>query len=502
MFIFHLLNPPREEIFKETSGCYSKYGAGLWQTIDEEWSQRSAMITDAECKACAKVGFSSTEQQESLCLKLQMCVCSAGAGQESFHCHKKMVQLLKPFFMPPPNKNKRKAPGQAKKKPEKPEARLWLEAGMLVLCFSKVEADSNSSSQRLDCPPELLEALSEIRSAASSSKRSLLSGGYWKASAANQIYKGLSQKAGAECRERIYFHVGYVNYTTWHFSGLIMEEGECLLDGGKVLHVPSKPEFARILLLLRDVLDLARAWKISFHMLRSRDDKLLPSQMLPATVVIDECERLPCLPIWDGSDLESINRKKNKGSKPRARGDTKNASQPSAPKGRGACLIPLCMVDAYDEADLEEHLFDVTEAEDQNDSDVSDGEKTGEEEIEHEESRAHKIRRLPKSVPKAKPQPNPPVALPLPPPPSPPPSLPPVPLEAAVPEAPSSSRVVASRVRTGTEMSVSLDGYGRIAFYPHSKTFTAFCEIHAGDCRRSRTSKESSSSRSGQGKDH
>ena len=467
-------------MFKATSSCFGGFGRGIFGAMDQQWTELSSMIRDVEKNSDTKA------DEETLCSKLRMCVCS-GEGQDAFHFHQNLVTLLKPSLAakrkPRPPKTAPKPEGTKRVKPEYPPARLQMMAAFLIMKLEKVVEDALAGAPNPGyhhSPPE-----SGVPSP-------------WAAVLAR---RNVIPEGDSNVPEVLYFHIGYMNFSNWHFAGLELEVAHVENNGSVHLSVPEQPVFHRILPFLRDRVNMKCSWSISFLQIRSTNDMVAATELVPGKVIADLYTEVPKFKVWHGSDAECFNRQRRS----RTRHGSKEKKQETEKKAgakKPKIKIPLGIEDAYGEDEIIDGILALNDEEEGLESDresigtVVDG-GTSEEDVPDMSGAGHhgfkvwshakakssaKVKLPPKknassssSVPHSKSTASA--------------SAPPKagPIEKAELAEP------ISKVKTGTEVRFDLPGgIGRLCFYPNSNSFSAFCPKHV-DCRRSRTAKPGSS---------
>lgn len=274
--------------------------------MDEEWDRYCAMLLAEKAEAGNKV----LNAPVSLCRKLHMCVCK-GRGLECLHFHKNVVDLLlKPKLKAESQPRRKKGDDAAKpgpkRKPVKPLPRKWCEAGMLVLKLRK-------SAIAEPEVPETIQAAVVAAASQGSGGNFLTCWNHSQCDAAKQ-----AAFSNPESPQEMFFHIGYVNYSSWHFSGLHLNCHAAPLNrnAGQPLSVGDQPRFFSFLKFLKQCVDLSCQWTVSVCQLSSTTEKFLPREMVPGNLVAFRCLDFPEMKIWKGYELERLDRQ-NRGEKRR-----------------------------------------------------------------------------------------------------------------------------------------------------------------------------------------
>ena len=416
-----------------------------------------------------------------------------GPGLEAFHFHQKLCKLIKPYLRAVSQKNDEKSkaivPASAapirgqealpkqlpkKKKPVKPPARLMVESAFLVLKLQQEQEDIG------EVPP----CGAEVASAGSGS---LLPS--WSLLAARRSVK---RRCADECPQKLYFHVGIMNFTSYHFSGLELFESEARGDGSVALHVPNPIQVSRSHPFLAERIDFDVSWRMSFWILRSTKDEIPVCDMRPGTLIADKYLTIPEFIVWKGSRLESLDREVMA----KQKRQTHNTTAKSKPKKSKFSSIPKAIADIYEDDDIV-----IPDQEEENQDEVAFAEMFGASESEDEAADSNELQDIaeelkdtpslgkfakheqekrlkanePEQAGPQQPQPEPSSS-------------------SAAPPAPPIVRSVNTRVRTGTELKITVGDFGELVHYPQQNRMDAFCRnpAHSGGaaCRRSRTLKE------------
>ena len=316
---------PVQEIFKPTSSCFRGFGRGLLGDLEKAWSHRTRKITEDECEDFARVP--STPERATLCRQLMFCVCSE-AGQEVFHLHQNLLAWMKPHLRA---KAKAVPPGTTPPKQKvmlKPPGRLQMEGGFLIL-------------RLLPQQPMRQAAASSV---ASSSRDT---GGSWKLA--------LARRALADARGLRFFHVGYINYSTFHFSGLELFCKEQHENGEHDLVVGPQPTFSRSLPFLHARVDLSFAWHCDFLLLESTDAVVLEADMAAGAMRAAPFPDIPACTVWKGQHMERLDRiARAQDRAPGRAGGRRNRrserQQQQAPEPE--VQVPAALADLYSDEDL------------------------------------------------------------------------------------------------------------------------------------------------------
>lgn len=466
-------------MFKATPSCFGGFGRGIFGAMDQQWTELCSMIRDVEKNSDTK----ESKEDETLCSKLRMCVCSK-EGQDAFHFHQNLVTLLKPSLAakrkPRLPKTAPKPEGTKRVKPEYPPARLQMMAAFLIMKLEKVVEDA---------------VVSEPNPGHHHSRPSSGVPSPWSAVLAS---RNVVPEDDSNVPEVLYFHVGYMNFSNWHFAGLELEVAHVENNGSVHLSVPERPVFHRILPFLRDRVNMKFTWSISFLQIRSTNDMVAATELVPGKVIADLYTEVPKFKVWHGSDAERFNRQRRSRTRKSASKEKKQETErkPGA-KRKPKIKIPLGIEDAYGEDEIIDGILALNDEEEGLESDESIGSvvagETSEEDVPDMLGAGHHGFKVWSS---AKAKSNAKVKLP---------SKKNASSSATVAHSKSTASASAppkaepvSKVRTGTEVRFDLPGgIGHLCYYPNSKSFSAFCPKHV-DCRRSRTAKAGCSS--GQGR--
>ncbi len=498
-----------QEIFKPTRSCYSGYGVGIFGAMDSQWNSFCSMIHDDDE---AKSHMLPTEQ-ETLCQRLHFCVCS-GHGEECYHFHVQLTQVLKTYLKTIPKPREKKSDADAageqatpgpkpkpkpKPKPNKPVARLKAEAAFLVLRFRAVNLMFEPSESSACLAP--FEPALEILSTPQMQQ--------WNSFISRNVEE--SQAHPALPRD-VFFHMGHMNYSSWHFAGIELEVRTQMDDGCFHCRVPQIHHFLRSLVFIDKRLDLSLPWAISLWEIRSTVEPVLAADMIPGQFLVDAFKAVPETQVWLGSSLERAKRS----NLINARKKRDRQGQPSHHRSKKT-PIPAGILDMYGEESIEKDLLaigaDDMEAEnpDSGEEDIATSDSDGEEndvpnisevlksKAKSRTDKPFKFWQQKSSAKRATAKtmkgtddstPAPVSAV----------QSPPAP-EASAPSSSASRIVTTHKTRSGTEVKFVLPDrfHGSLAYYPKSESMVAFCTKHAGDCRRSRTTK-ASATRPGQGR--
>lgn len=276
-------------------------GRGLLGNMEGKWAERCEMIQDDQCKTPA------TEKAwvSTLCSNLQTCVCK-GDGEQAFHFQQNLVDLmLKPNLRIPITRTKKTDGTQPKsktkaeiKKEKKPHARLMSESGFLVLHFrhvSMIDESNHQSHAASSSSGGVTSAESHAGPMALSSWTDL----------ANAVAPFESRKAA-----EFYFYIGFMNYSTYRFSGMqllpIMQDS----SRGQHLCTPFDAPFRTCLEFWREHVDFDFSWKVRALILRSRNVAIPMTEMVPGTLIADKYDEIPEFVVWHGRLAEESRRRK------------------------------------------------------------------------------------------------------------------------------------------------------------------------------------------------
>lgn len=453
-------------------------------------------------------------EPETLCQRLHFCVCS-GHGEECYHFHVQLTQVLKTYLKTIPKPREKKGDADAggdqatpgpkpkpkpKPKPDKPVARLKAETAFLVLRFRAVNLMFEPSESSA-CLSPFDPALAIVSTANMQQWNSFIS------------RKVEESQAHPAFPRDVFFHMGHMNFSSWHFAGIELEVGTQMDDGSFHCRVPQTHHFLRSLVFIDKRLDLSLPWAISLWEIRSTVEPVLPANMIPGQFVVDAFKAVPETQVWLGSSLEQAKRS----NLINARKKRDRQGQPSHPRSKKT-PIPAGILDMYGEEGIEQDLLaigaDDMEAEnpDSGEEDIATSDSDDEEndvpnvkEVLKAKSKSRTDRpfkfwqqkssakRATAKTMKGTDDSTPAPVSAVQPPPAP---------AASAASSPAASRIVTTqKVRSGTEVKFILPTrfHGSLAYYPKSQSMVAFCTKHAGDCRRSRTTK-ASATKPGQGR--
>ena len=469
-----------EEFFKPTQGQHSGHGYGLLTQCDEAWKESHRLFY----KSGRRTMDTGAAWKPSLCYALGCCVCS-GAGKDSHHFHSNLVSLLKPYLRVPPQSKASPQCGGAKPKTRakaaKPEARTLLEKGFLVLRLQAdvaLHQDENSSDEAQEDFWMTLAAT--------------------KAQQQDQVGdKGM--KTEVPHSKDLWVHVGYVNFSSWHFSVLPLH-GPVEDGHGKSVRisVPDPVSFELSVAFFANHIAFARAWKVSVY--RFSTDRSLPlDDMAPGVLTLIELKAIPTMRFWRGSAFERAQEaRQNRAKGARSSGRTPSSvplpmsALPRIP-GHSTRKTRVPLADAFAEEEnepvVENPLLSLLTEDASDFSNDSNAEADNveawvpEAEIEPADvpdfsvpaPSSNKMDAVAGSASSSK---------------SPPPEEE---LKSIASDThskgektePSKAPIV--KVRTGTEKKNHVPELGELAYYPKLQSISAFCTVHSNDCRRSRT---------------
>ena len=328
---------PLQEIFKPTSSCFSGFGQGLLGALDKQWEQRCSMILDSDSSraGCQPSG-------ESLCNKLRMCVCSA-AGQDAYHFLQNMTSLLKPYLQAKRKPRAKKTGVEAvkakakKEKPDYPPARLQVQSAFLVLRLRVSERKQ----------PGEFPAVEDVSS--SSAVGSQQNG--WFAAVCRKAQEFQCQDEIQGPRE-VYYHIGYMNFQNWQFSGLELNFKEYRSDGGINLEAPSPPVFSKGLQFILSRIDHKFMWTLSVYQIRSTATDIPAAAFFPGEIIVDEYAEIPDMLVWHGAKNEEEKRRQQTKKRPPAGSGQTNRPE----KKKTNISIPEALENVYGEEQIAEQF--------------------------------------------------------------------------------------------------------------------------------------------------
>ena len=298
------------------------HGYGLHFRLLDAWSQRHHLQALKDAGSISENGLPT----ESPCRKNLFCVCgNVKDGADAFYFHSKMISLLRPYLFA----KREKAPqGEDQNKQTSKPAKVQTKARKaLSKAFLVLELRQTG-----------LEQLPAIADPAFAS---------W----APRTPAACSVKAMQS--KRLWFHIGYCNFKTMHWTGLRMEcmatrnNGEDGLEQVE-LAVKNPVECFRCFEFLQSHVAFALKYEAHFWALRSTRLGLNRMKMIPNKLIARPFASIPPLVVWKGSADEARDRDahlaamREKKTKPRkARKELPRKELTSTWCQRGAELLEL-----------------------------------------------------------------------------------------------------------------------------------------------------------------
>lgn len=343
-----MLETSSKELSKATGLQHRGHGFRLNGQLQESWCQKHELQPLLPTPVATDGFF-----KPSSCCTLSFCHCSnSPSGQQAFHFHCKLVSLLRPYLF---NREKgtrtrkgEKTPGPGqqppvhKKKPKKEQtpSRKAMAKGFLIL---KLEQDGHRVAATPTSTPRPNQSLLDTKfkswaplslSAADSATSSSSSG-------------NVGAGAGAtlpQVPKSVWFHIGYVNFQTMHFSGLGLNFIKTMLVGKDDLthahlEVGHHCEFSRSFEFFKDKLDLSQPVLASFWILKATPTQstLSSSKSLPKHLVAVRYDKLPPFQAWKGQEEEEKDRARKaelEEERKKKRQRKQQAKRRPGPKGR------------------------------------------------------------------------------------------------------------------------------------------------------------------------
>ena len=277
--------------------------SGLCGRLRQEWDERNAYLMFQD--QCAPVS-EPPGSRPRLCTLMGSCFC-AGNGQDAAHFQKRFASLVKPLFTPKRKpKNGTLTESQLNENKDLHGRRSLLKEGFVVIKFSMREGVG-------------LDKLDEPDNA-------------W-ARVAVRDSRGV--RSGARvASEEVWFLVGYVNFTNWFLSGLVLHYAgvQRNSDGQEFIRLEvGEMGFYLGLYLFRD-LHLHAPWCVTFYRVLSNSDILTAEEMKPNWVLVSAFDPLPTICVWRGSDQEAALRKQSTRKKSKVSGSRASAKAKPKPK--------------------------------------------------------------------------------------------------------------------------------------------------------------------------
>ncbi|CAE7241841.1 unnamed protein product [Symbiodinium sp. CCMP2592] len=461
--------------------------SGLKTQLEQGWLEANVLHEDAEAPDLTAPLLHGFQEQE--CRRLGLCLCKPGPDSDAYFMHKKIVMLYKNFFVV---KRQKRETGQApqdqatksKPKAKKTSSRLLLESGFLVLSLRR----SAPTPQEHQQPAEALV------------ETSLASIGWSETAMAQAVPSGMShgpsQRASVEANAfaegPFFFHIGFVNYTTYDFTVLPLTPGDTHEEAGRKLrdlHVPQTPRFMRAPNAFRACIDFDARWTAGFHVIFADDSPQTVWDTVANKVEVEEQSILPEVEVW-------------KAGKRRVKGSADDGAGPEATEPEAAAVT-----DGGGEQPDVEPEREPWHAEDagEDNADNVENDRHSNTDSDHSEALEMALEQLAQELPADA---------------APPDSKQAAPahrgtsieereqallsrLEARAAETPAADSVPqddeaavatsrAGRKKTGTEIIVPVGHYGELHYYPLNNSCTAICRCkrHGNDCKKGRTFNE------------
>ncbi|CAE7264368.1 unnamed protein product, partial [Symbiodinium microadriaticum] len=491
--------PPVADVAKVVLAETSR-GSGLEQglktSLDATWDARHLLYAHAQREQIKDSDLQDVKRP-SKCCTLGICVC-AGRGLQADHVAAKLKSHLSARARVK-QRRRDKVTKQFKEPPHpKPRLRQLLDAGKLVLCLAK-QADETPDFG----PPQRITWQVVGHEVAS---------GRLQVTRASQLELDPPQKGLAT----IWFHVGFINYSNWCFSGLPLfpqSHMECDPPDRLLLHASDnpgdKPSFMTDLELLMKHVEFANEWYLHFYEIIEPCEHLFLEDMTPNKVLVQRLHfpepTEAVVLVWKGALAEQQDREAAAEAAARRRSGNRSeqASQNPGQAGAGGSgsrsagsVVAIADWDpAFDEAEAASASDGNVDEEGAREADVSDPYLEAAwdmlEAVQLSEAPAvesEPFRKRARVV-----GPGPPV-----------PPAPPV----AEGQHLDSDRGNAGRRTRGTaptaaaQVLVLPDDVGELHYYQTNNSVVAFCRKHSGDCRRTRTLNEfhRAGQRQGQGR--
>ena len=214
--------------------------------------------------------------------------------------HSKLVALMRPYLF---LKREKDEHGKKKKK-EYSAARRAMVKGFILLKLEPKQPET-------DCVPmvaetEVLLVISDLMSAWSPLGNALVPPPDTQPDTSNS----------AALPETLWYHIGYVNYKTMHFSGLPLKCIKVMNHGRDPphnieAHLEAKDPvvFYRSFEFFKERLSFSHAYVASFWLLDSSDAILPQSKMMPKHVVAFPYPKMEPFNVWKGTVQEAMDRK-------------------------------------------------------------------------------------------------------------------------------------------------------------------------------------------------
>lgn len=268
-----------QEILKPTHRQHAGHGDGLLSNVDEAFERRCCLVRGV----AAKPLHTDYAFQTSPCCMLSFCI-HRGAGLKAWTMHQNIGKLLKPFLKALPKKRKKPgdpaAPADAKRQmPVYPEARKLLDGGKIVL--------------RLQNGAAFMDATEDMSASAGESLG-------WGSVALRLLQNPAA--AGPRKTETHWLHIGYMNHTTRVFSVLRMTEVGRRGPDAVLLSavVEDRLQTFRSFEFFKEHVDFDQTWRMALYRIRSTDEQVLPSDLMPSTLEVECFADVPEFICWKG----------------------------------------------------------------------------------------------------------------------------------------------------------------------------------------------------------
>lgn len=222
---------------------------GLLQELAEDFQKKTDLIIHDKCDPIVNL----PAEKASLCCLLGFCVCK-GKGLQAQRFHNNLTTYLKQQFTPM-RKRKGKAPltGDALVKQNKLKAnREMMDDGFIVI---KIYLQHERSSDLMEVPLSSIDSI----------------GSGWASL--------LADDATNDVVEEVWFHLGFVNYSTWQISLLRLEEDTMTRIPGFIkLMLPEEQSLSSAVKLspahFQDLIDFDSRWSCKVYCILENDDAL------------------------------------------------------------------------------------------------------------------------------------------------------------------------------------------------------------------------------------
>ena len=470
---------------------------GLKTHLDATWDARHLLYAHAQ-RELIKDSDLQAVKRPSKCCTLGMCVC-AGRGLQADHFADKLKFHLSALARVK-RRRRDKITKQFKEPPHpKPRLRQLLDAAKLVLCLAQQVHETPDFG-----PPQQINWQVVGHEVASGRLQVTRSAQF----EVEPPEHGLST---------IWFHVGFINYSNWSFSGLpVFRQGpmECDRPDRLILHVSDnpgeKPSFKTDLELLMKHVEFSNEWCLHFYEIIEPCEHLILEDMTPNQVLVQRLH-LPevteaSLLVWKGALAEQVDReaaaaaqaarkRSGKGSERRSQ----NPGEAGGSSSRGARSSVLALEDWDPAFDEDASASDGNVDEEAQEVELSDPflQSAWEmlEAVQVSEDPSVEAAPFRERARTAGP-PRPPL----------PPSAPQMAEGQGVGQDKELDRegrkTRGSAPTAAAQVLVLPDDVGELHFYATNNSVVAFCRKHSGDCRRTRTLLEykKTGQREGQGR--